>query len=483
MIKKIALILLLFISLCSFGQKYIKVVPLREVNTDYDEMAPAFYEDGIIFSSNRKSNIIKVATDFNNNYYYKLYSTKKKSTRKFENPKPFATEIAGNLNEASATFSDDFKVMYITRNFRSDESLSQLQKSDEVIKFGIFQATFTGKDWILSCEFPFNDESYRVRFPTLSFDGKKLFFCSDMPGGYGGDDLYLTELINGRWSNPMNLGPTVNTAENEVWPFYHQVGRLYFSSRGHGSQGGLDIFYTEIMDGEWIKPVNLPSPFNSFRDEFGYILSPTMDTGYFVRNNRISGDDIYIVTNAFPLFKECPPQFDESFCYEFEEEGSLDLDTTSLKYEWDFGDGQKVRSTYAKHCFSKPGFYMVSLNVIDTLTQEVYFSEASYDLLIEPSEQPYITAPDTVNVNEKVKLDAKLSEIRKFEAKEYFWDFGDGNINMGEETEHVYDRAGTFYIRLGITTGEDEPENEEDIDFSKRACSQKQIIVIKNTIR
>ena len=78
---------------------------------------------------------------------------------------------------------------------------------------------------------------------------------------------------------------------------------------------------------------------------------------------------------------------------------------------------------------------------------------------------------------------SKLSEIRKFEAKEYFWDFGDGNINMGEETDHIYSRPGTYYIRLGITTGEDEPENEEDIDFTRRACSQKQIIVIKNTNR
>jgi hypothetical protein len=156
----------------------------------------------------------------------------------------------------------------------------------------------------------------------------------------------------------------------------------------------------------------------------------------------------------------------------------MDLDTTSLKYEWDFGDGNKVRNIQAEHCYEDVGFYMVSLNVIDTLTGEVYFSEATYDLLIEKLEQPYITSVDTVRVNERFDLDGNLSVIRSFEPKDYFWDFGDGNIETGIEATHTYTSPGEYYIRLGITDGESE-EDSDEFKLDGRKCAQKMIRVME----
>lgn len=476
--KKTVSILLFLIPVFLFGQQNYRVIKLP-FNTSNDEMAPVIYKNGIIFSSNEKNNVVRVTTDINNNYPYNLYYIEKKGKR-WSRPSLFSRDINSPLSEATATFNRDQNIMYFTRNLQADEKLSDLQKLSETIKYGIYQATETSKGWLVTREFPYNEDSLNVWQPSLSPDGKKMFFSSDMPGGLGGLDIYSSTYENGQWQKPVNLGPVINTSENEVFPFFHENGRLYFSSRGHNSQGGLDIFYSEVIDDKWISPINLPKPFNSRNDEFGYVLSEKMDTGYFT-SNRVSGnDDIYMFVSSFPMFKECNPQVEESFCYEFNETGSMDIDTTSLKYEWDFGDGNKQRTVIAFHCYSKTGTYAVALNVIDTLTGDVYYSEASYNLVVEPREQPFITSPDTIYINERVDFTSEKSYIKNFEANNHYWDFGDGNITTGSKTQHTYNRPGSYIVKLGITATEDDPEAEV-VDLVNRACSRKQIIVIKNT--
>lgn len=476
--KKLLVYILAIISLSVSAQQHYRAFPIRSINTDANEMAPVIYKNGIVFSSNKKNSVVMVTTDQDNNYQYNLYFAAKKKGKNFEKPKLLSPEITSKLSESSATFSPDFQSMFITRSHMAGYSISQIQKAD-TIRNGIYECEPYGEgdEWRVSEGFFFNDPAYDVAFPTLSKDGTKMFFASRAPGGYGGYDLYVTEKKGVSWSDPENLGPTINTDENEVFPFYHDNGRLYFSSRGHNTQGKLDIFYSEKRKGEWITPINLPRPFNSRHNDFGYVLSTQMDTGYFVRSRVGQDDDIWMFTSGFPRFESCEEQKDETFCYRFSEQGSMDLDTTSLKYEWEFGDGQKERSIDARHCYSEVGSYQVSLNVIDTLTGEVYFSEASYELVIEPLEQAYITVRDTVFVDEKIKLDGHLSEIRSFEPKEYFWDFGDGAIETLIETEHSYTSPGVYYIRLGITDGE-ELEDDDEV-LTGRTCSQKQIVVLE----
>ncbi len=459
------------------SQEVIRVKRLPFNDPDIDEISPALYDNGLVYSSNKKSSIVKT-TDLNNSYPFKLYFVEIKNRRKWANPRQFASEISGRLQETSASFSDDFNIMYFTRTISSEDKLGSLQKTNEKQRLGIYQATNTGSKWILSREFPSNDALFDIAFPCISPKGDKLFFSMrEEDGNY---DIYYSEQVNGRWANPIKMGPNINTDLNEITPFFHENGRLYFSSEGHNSTGGFDIFYTEQIDGDWISPINLPRQINSRRNDFGYVLSAKMDTGYFCSDRRNNNYDIYFFSSGFPEFDECPQQVEETFCYDFTETGSMDLDTTSLKYEWDFGDGHKVRSIDADHCFEKPGKYIVSLNVIDTLTGEVYFSEATYELEVLRYEQPYIRVPDTVKANNDIAMDADSSVIRSFTPGGYFWDFGDGTSEKGTITEHAYSRAGVYYIRLGIVSAEDDPENEE-IDFSQRSCTHKQIIVIKNT--
>jgi outer membrane protein OmpA-like peptidoglycan-associated protein len=132
--------------------------------------------------------------------------------------------------------------------------------------------------------------------PALSADETKLFFSSNMPGGYGGMDLYFVEKRYGEWTAPINLGPDINTSRNEVFPFMHDNGTLFFASDGHEGLGGLDIYMINIQGRRWGQLINLGEPFNSIKDDLGLILDIRGLKGYLT-SNRDGGkgsDDIYI---------------------------------------------------------------------------------------------------------------------------------------------------------------------------------------------
>ena len=218
--------------------------------------------------------------------------------------------------------------------------------------------------------------------PAVSRDGKTLYFASDMPGGYGGYDLYSVRYSGGTWTRPENLGPVINTSGNEVFPYIHPDGRLFFSSDEHKSIGKLDIFYSKSIGNKWQAPFHLKPPFNSPKDDFGLIADDKFESGYFT-SNRGRTDDIYEFQALLPTFESCEEVKENNYCFVFYEERENNLDSTSLRYEWDLGDGTRVRGLEADHCFKGPGLYPVNLNVIDTLTGDIYFSEASYDFLLE----------------------------------------------------------------------------------------------------
>ena len=137
--------------------------------------------------------------------------------------------------------------------------------------------------------------------PSLTKDGKTLYFASDKPGGYGGVDLYVSNReIGGTWGTPVNLGPKINTSGDDMFPYIADDGTLYFASNGHTGLGGLDVYSTtSIKTGNklttWTEPENLGYPINTNSDDFGYIINKDNKNGYFV-SNRAGGkgdDDIY----------------------------------------------------------------------------------------------------------------------------------------------------------------------------------------------
>jgi hypothetical protein len=168
------------------------------------------------------------------------------------------------------------------------------QDKVKVHKPALFFSLLDGKKWSKPVIIPFVDFKYSYGHPSISRDGKTLYFSSSMPGGQGGDDIYVSQFDGSEWSTPVNLGPEVNSEANDVFPCYYN-DMLYFSSNRKESTGGLDIFKCTHKDGAFLKAEKLGDPINSKEDDFGLIFK-TDNVGYF-SSNRSSGegkDDIYM---------------------------------------------------------------------------------------------------------------------------------------------------------------------------------------------
>ncbi len=276
---------------------------ITELNSKYSDFAPVFYRDGIVFTSDRQTNpLLKNQTyGWTNFSYLNLYYTIPEYYKVFWNGVPEPHEMSKDFNQSyhdgPASFSEDNRWIYVTRT-----EMKKGKKLDQNIKthlLKIYFAEITGEKRPNFKPFAYNNKEYSVGHPTLSKDGQKLIFSSDMPGGYGGSDLYMCTMENGKWSKPVNLGDKVNSQGHEVFPYWAGNGELFFSSDGFLGFGGLDIYRSKMEEGEWSKPENLKQPLNSSYDDFGIVLKEDLSQGLF-SSNRPEGkgnDDIYAFRN------------------------------------------------------------------------------------------------------------------------------------------------------------------------------------------
>jgi outer membrane protein OmpA-like peptidoglycan-associated protein len=166
-----------------------------------------------------------------------------------------------------------------------------------VYEQNLSRAVLDGEIWSVSVYPGFTSEEHSFAHPALSDDGMMMFLAATLPDGYGGMDLYVSYLIGEEWSDPINLGPAVNTAGDESFPFLHPDGSLYFTSNGHAGYGGTDIFVTRKDGRKWEEPLNLGQPVNSAANESAIYFNDAMDRGFF-SSDRINGkgdDDVYAV--------------------------------------------------------------------------------------------------------------------------------------------------------------------------------------------
>lgn len=142
-----------------------------------------------------------------------------------------------------------------------------------------------------------SSETYNIGHPCLTADGKTMYFVSDMPGGYGGTDIWKSQLrSDGNWGQPVNLGPVINTQLDEMFPSLYSDSLLIFASQGHKGYGGLDLYYAHAeKDGSFGKPINFGLPINSGADDFSLLYSKELNGGFFCsdRPGGMGSDDIY----------------------------------------------------------------------------------------------------------------------------------------------------------------------------------------------
>ena len=220
--------------------------------------------------------------------------------------KKFSRSINSKYHEGPCTFFHDGSKIVFTRNNLSSGGILGLKK-DDVSRLKLYIADNARGDWQNIREVPFNGETYNCGHPTLTVDDKIMYFVSDMPGGYGGTDIYMTHYNNGIWTKPVNLGGLVNTQGNEMFPYIDERGNLYFSSDGHPGLGDLDIFFIPMNTATGMptgKVRNLGAPLNSTRDDFGIITDSERKYGYFSSNRKRGGtdDDIYKFSRIGTLY-------------------------------------------------------------------------------------------------------------------------------------------------------------------------------------
>ena len=281
----------------------VYIVKRTNINSNLDDFGATFYKDGIVFASERdKGSMVKRNHCWTGQPFLDLYFVPIKNCGAdvvTGRPEKFADDINSKYHDAVVTFTKDQSSIFFTRN---NYSKGKLGTDDQgIVRLKIYTAKQKGGSWGSEESLPFNSDEYSCAHPSLSIDGKKLYFASDMPGGFGGMDLYVSELENGRWGPPMNLGPSINTEGNEIFPFIHKSGRLYFSSDGQLGLGGLDIYYVDDRTGgQWTAPENVGAPINSSDDDFGVTLNDEGSCGFFSsdRKGGSGRDDIYSFTKT-----------------------------------------------------------------------------------------------------------------------------------------------------------------------------------------
>lgn len=249
------------------------------------------YQDGAVFAADKKVFSGRKQNPWTGESYLDLYQMQKDAEGNWLDPQLLNGDINGRFHEGPATFTKDGNTVYFTRSNYYKRKMVVNEEDENNLK--IFKASLINGEWKNLVEFPYNSDDYSCGHPTLTEDGKTMYFVSDMPGGLGGTDLYKTKIgADGKWTQPENLGSAVNTKGNEMFPYVHNDGSLYFSSDAHNTMGGLDVFITYFNGERWMKPENLNYPLNSIKDDFGFSLNKDDKTG-FVSSSRTKTDKMY----------------------------------------------------------------------------------------------------------------------------------------------------------------------------------------------
>lgn len=264
-----------------------EVKNVSQINTQRSEFSPFFINDQLVFVGEKQHDPSEYeVTESNGQPFMNVYVSGIKGSQA-QRSKRFSKTINSNAHDGPITVSSDGNTLYFTRTKNE-------VKRPYINTAKIYWAKGKNRTWNEISPFAYNSDTYSVAHPSLSNDNKTLFFCSDMPGGYGGKDIWMCSRNGEAWSKPINLGPDINTSGNEMFPYIRKDGWLYFSSDGLPGFGGLDIYSARLNNGQWVLYRNEGLNLNTSFDDFAPCFIND-STGYF-SSNRLGGkgkDDIY----------------------------------------------------------------------------------------------------------------------------------------------------------------------------------------------
>jgi outer membrane protein OmpA-like peptidoglycan-associated protein/tetratricopeptide (TPR) repeat protein len=280
-------------------------------NSDQSDFGAHYFRDGVVFVSARDRDLFikrKSMSALNEdetplNTFFVLPSFDGERSAEEQVDLFYKRELNSIYHDGPVSFFLNDKKIAFSRNVLRNGRPAR--DASGKVNLELFFASL-GADNTLAdvTAYTFNDHGHSTGHPWVSDDGKKMYFSSDRPGGFGGADIYESHNENGKWSEPKNIGNIINTAGDEFYPYVYADSVLFFTSNGHGGFGGLDNFVSHIQNGSFESPANMSFPINTAMDDFALLVDHTGRKGMF-SSNREGGagyDDIYtFVLNKFTL--------------------------------------------------------------------------------------------------------------------------------------------------------------------------------------
>jgi outer membrane protein OmpA-like peptidoglycan-associated protein/tetratricopeptide (TPR) repeat protein len=271
-------------------QKVFNLLPVT-INSQYTDFGPKLANDNTLyFSSSRK--ISKKKTGWKEESYLDVYQATLLDNDSLSAPTE-VEEINTIWHDGPACVSSDGNTIYFSRDSREINDFEDVKNiKTKFSQMYLFKATKVNNKWTAAKQLPFNDKSYSISNPSISIDGKTLYFNSNMPGGLGGNDIWKVAVSESDvYGTPVNLGSKVNTEGNEQFPSITDDNVLYFSSDSRQGLGGLDVYFINLSKSEDAQ--NLGKPVNSEKDDFSFSFNTKRNLGFF-SSNREESDDLYI---------------------------------------------------------------------------------------------------------------------------------------------------------------------------------------------
>ncbi|MFM7895591.1 MAG: OmpA family protein [Flavobacterium sp.] len=271
------------------GQTKLYDIAKSDVSSDNTDFGAVLTNDNNVYFASAR-NTSKRNSNFNEEPYLDIY----RATYNANGTISDAVAV-DNLNtkwhDGPVSITSDGNTMYYgSESFNEKEFTKDKAKNAKFGKIYLYKATKQGDNWSNSKPLPFNNKEYDVRNPSISKDGKTLYFSSNMPGGFGGEDIWKVTVNGDEYGTPENLGAKVNTEANESFPFITDDNVLFFSSNGKQGFGGLDVFKMDLNKGS--EAMNVGEPVNTSKDDFAFTYNATKKVGFF-SSNRDGNDDIF----------------------------------------------------------------------------------------------------------------------------------------------------------------------------------------------
>lgn len=270
-----------------------------QINTTASDFGPAFVNNELWYSAFTKSEIKKIENGKTKDIFYDSFVSPVDKKGNIKNGKHIEiAEISQGYHSGPVSYCDATKELFVTlSNFTHPDIKNKVYRKAE-IRLKIIVLKKIANSWSLIYEMPFNDSTYSVGHPAVTITGDTLFFSSNKPKtGLGETDLYMSIRNNGKWGSPVNLGDKINTPKNDMFPFIFQNNTLIFASNGRNEKDtGLDLYYSVLTKNGFNEPIAIDK-LNSEKDDFGLIIHPNDEIGYFAsnRSNGKGNDDIYKV--------------------------------------------------------------------------------------------------------------------------------------------------------------------------------------------